>query len=436
MPSQRGKKLKQLLRPLACAVLVAGTWSLASAQTGSTFIGPKVATRGSNQTALAGSGSVTVQVFVKKDGTYTTAKVVKSTNSGDEAAALEIAKSSKYKPATRDGNPVDAYYDYVLTFGGDTAATGTGPLAAALASIRAGKYDDAKATLQTYIQANPSDTQAYTLLGVANTFGGDPAAASAAFDKAGTIPDQYKTLALQSYTKYASAALADKKFAEVIAATGRVLQLDPQNLEAYFMRGNAQAGAGNDAAAIADLQKAHAMAVASKLDDKSLASISYSLAIAQLDAGQYGEAATSAKEVAHIDGPRSAQIEKYAYVSVSNAAIALANAGKIAESVSRFESGANAFPANAGEFYAQAAFVLATDKKPDWDKIKAEANKALALNPNSGRAEYVLGIAAANKNDLKTAKDYMTKAKASPDYADATLAKQIDAALKQLNTPQ
>ena len=409
--------LKSPFRLLACAVLVALPIA-AVAQTESFYVAPKLLAKGNNQTALAGAGSVTVQVQVFKDGTFKVVKVVKSTNPGDNAAALEIANSSKYKPATSDAKPVTAFYDFQLTFGGDTAAIGGGTLATALTDIRGGKYDQAKSDLQTYLDAHPGDTQAYTLLGVANTFVGDPAAAAAAFDKAGTVPDQYKALALQSYEKYANAALQQKKFPDALAAANSAIALNPQSLQGYYIRGNAETGMQNDAAAIADLQKARAIASAGKPDDKTLVALSFSLAEAQLNAGQFGEAATTANE----------------FIAVMNPAVALANAGKVAESVSRLESGAAAFPANAGALTAQAAYIMATDKKPDWEKIKAEAEKALALDPNSGRANYILGIVASQKQDPKTALDYMNKAKGTPAYStDAPLAKMIDAALKQLN---
>jgi tetratricopeptide (TPR) repeat protein len=425
--------LKFPFRLVACAALVALPVA-AVAQTESYYVPPKLVQPGKNTAALAGPGNVTVQVQVKKDGTFSVIKVTKSTNAGDNAAALEIANSSKYKPATRDAKPVDAYYDYELKFGGDTAATGTGGIATALATIRAGKYDDAKAQLQTYLQAHPDDTQANTLLGVADTFGGDPVAAAAAFDKAGTIPDQYKTLALQSYEKSANAALQQKKFPEAIAAANHAIDLNPQSLQGYYVRGNAETGMQNNAAAIVDLQKARTIAAAGKSDAKTTVALAFSLAEAQLNAGQFGEAATSAKEVARLDTTISNQLTRDEYVAVMNPAIALANAGKISESVGRLESGAAAFPANAGPLTAQAAYILATDKKPDWDRVKAEAEKAIALDPNSGRSDYILGIVASQKQDPKTALDYMNKAKATPDYGtDASLAKMIDNALKQLN---
>ncbi len=428
--------MKFAFRLLACAVALAAPAAVSAQTTPATYTPPKLLQKGTTTQAPGGNGAVTVQVFVKKDGSFTVNKVLKTSNAADNPAALDIAKNSKYKPAVRNGQPVDAYYDYVLTFGTETAAAppaaGTAP---ALAAIRAGKYDDAKGLLQTYLQAHPGDTEAYTLLGVADSFSGDSAGAADAFDKSGTIPDQYKVLAEQAYEKQSGALLEAKKYPEAIAAAGHAINLNPNSLQGYYITGVADADMQNDVAAIAALQKARQVAVATKADDKTQATLAFSLAQAQLDAGQYGEAATTARDVARIDGVRSAQLDKYAYIAVANAAIALANQGKTAEAVSRFESGANAFPAAAAALTAQAATVLATDKKPDWEKVKAEGQKALALDPNSGRAEFILGVAAANQKDPKSAVDYINKAKASADYSsDPSLAKQIDDALKQLKT--
>jgi tetratricopeptide (TPR) repeat protein len=419
-----------------CAALLAAiaTPLAAGAQTQPAHIAPKLLQRGTNATATAGPGDVTIQVFVKKDGSFTINKVIKSTNPGDNAAALEIAKSSKYKPATNGGAPVDEYYDFTITFNGDTAAIGSGPLATALASIRAGKYDQAKTDLQSYLQANPTDQHANLLLGVANAFSGDAAAASAAFDKAGTIPDEYKVLARQSYDKYAAQALNDKHYPEAAAAAGHAIDLDPQSLNDYYLRGIAYTQAQNFSAGIADLQKARTMAAAAKSDDKTMSAISFNLAVAQLSAGQYGEAATTARDVARTDTAASARLDKIAYAAIVNSAIPLANAGHNADAVSRLESGAAAFPKFGGPLTAQAAYIMATDKNPDWDKVKAEAEKALSLDPNEGRADYILGIVYSRKNDVKTTQDYLNKAKGSPTYSsDPALAKQVDDALIKLN---
>ena len=184
------------------------------------YVPPKLLAPGTNSSPSSGRGTVTVQVFVKADGTFKVNKVLKSTNPADDAAALEIAKTSKYKPAYRQGKKVDAFYDYQLTFGGDVAVSGGGPMAAVLTSIKAAKYDDAKAQLTAYLQTHPNDQQAYTLLGVSDGFAGDAAGASMAFEKAGPISEQWKSVAIQAYAKYATMSLDQKKFPDAITLCG------------------------------------------------------------------------------------------------------------------------------------------------------------------------------------------------------------------------
>ena len=158
-----------------------------------------------------------------------------------------------------------------------------------------------------------------------------------------------------------------------------------------------------------------------------MAAISFNLAITQLDAGQFGEAATSAKEATRLDPSRAAILDKFALANVNNAAVSLANSGKTADAVARLECGAAAFPSLAAPLTSQAAYILATDKKPDWKKVAAEADKALALDPTDGRGNYIRGVAAAQQQDQKTAQTYLNKAKSSPAYtSDPALAKQID----------
>jgi tetratricopeptide (TPR) repeat protein len=241
---------------------------------------------------------------------------------------------------------------------------------------------------------------------------------------------------VQSYSKYASALLDQKKYPDSIAYAGKTLDLDPNNLEAYYVRGIAETNTQNMTAAIADLQKARSIAAAAKSDDKTMGMIVFSLGVAQLGAGQFGEAATSAKDVLRFDPSRQAQLNKFAYATINNTAIELANGGKTADAVARLESAATAFPNFAGPFDAEAAMILATDKKPDWKKVAAEADKALALDPADGLGNYVRGVAAAQQNDAPTALTYLNKAKASSSYStDANLAKRVDDALKALNPP-
>ncbi len=421
---------------LLTAVVIAALPLAAVAQSAPADSGPKLLSRGTNATPPAGTGAVTVKVFVKSDGSFTVVDVLKSTNPGDNAAALEIAKSSTYQPAVRNGRHTSEYYDYALAFGGDTSSIGTGPIATATAAINAGKYDAAKSALATALQANPADTQAEVLLGVADGYSGDAAGAAAAFDKAGPVPDQYKIVALQAYTKNAGDQLDAKNFAGAVTSATAAIALNPQNVQAYYVRGIAGANTHDDAHAIADLQTAYALATAGKIDPPTAAAIAFNLAIVQFDAGSYADAVASAKLVAQYDPARRAQLDPYAAAAYNNSAIDIAKSGRLADAVARLEAGAADFPAVAATLTAEAANLMATAKTPNWVQVRAEAVKALGFDANNGRAAYFAGVAASRQNDKKAALAYMNRAKASPAYrTDAPLAKLIDDALKALNTP-
>jgi len=424
-------------RLIASAVLAAFPLA-AFAQTSSVYTPPKLIKQGTASAAVAGPGAVTVQVFVKKDGTFKVNRVIKSTNVADNAVALEIAKTATYKPALRDGVPVDGFYDYILNLGGavslEKPATASGPTAQAYALIRDGKYADAKATLTAYLQGHPGDPQASTLLGVANAFAGNDDEAAEAFDSVPTIPDQYHTLAVQAYTKHTSNLLDAQKYSDALASAGHVVALSPDSPNGYFFRGLANANQSQYATALPDLQKALELLKGMKPDDKTLANFEYWIAISQLNTGAYEAAAVTSKDVTRLDPLRGPSLAQDAFVVVSNAAIALVNAGKPAESVAQFEQGASIFPASAANFYGQAAFVLLGEKPPDFKKVKVEADKALALDPTNGRALFANAYVANNAGDQKGAIADINKAKASPLYGtDASFAKQVDDTSKKLN---
>ena len=113
-------------------------------------------------------------------------------------------------------------------------------------------------------------------------------------------------------------------------------------------------------------------------------------------------------------------------------AVAAMNAGKKAEAVADLENAAKAVPSRAVVLYVQAANVLSQGDKPDWKAVKAEADKALAIDPNDARANYVAGIALANGGDGKSALPLLQKAKANAG-SDASLGADIDKAIAQLS---
>lgn len=63
-------------------------------------------------------GDVVLQVVVRKDGTLDDIEVLRPAigDCGFEAAAIEAVRGWRYEPATKDGEPVDAWFTIVVTF--------------------------------------------------------------------------------------------------------------------------------------------------------------------------------------------------------------------------------------------------------------------------------------------------------------------------------
>lgn len=156
--------MNQSLRVLSIAVatLFAVGQIPARAQYASEFVPAKLIKEGKTSTTIAGSGKVVVQVQVNADGSHKVTKIISSTNSGDNAAATEIANSSTYRPARRGSTPITAFYDFTLRFSGRTVVQSSSgssgvslsgasltPAASQVAAlIRAGQYAQAKSKAQ------------------------------------------------------------------------------------------------------------------------------------------------------------------------------------------------------------------------------------------------------------------------------------------------
>ncbi|MFN2459358.1 MAG: energy transducer TonB [Candidatus Velthaea sp.] len=411
----------------------------ATAQTAVYYTPPKLLTRGSNTSQVAGKGTVTVKVFVHKNGTVEPPKAVaKSTNPGDNAAALEIAATSKYKPALKDGKPVDAYYTFVLNFSTNSSAGDVGDamsnagLQRVAAMERGGNYAGAKTELAVILKNSPDDKEANLLLAVADAFTDDAAGASAAFDKAGTIPAKYKVLAGRAYANAGAQALKANNADAAAADAAKAIELAP-SAEGYNIRGSAEFAQKKYDAAIADLEKARDLAIAAKSDGKQIAIIEANLTAAYFGAGQSEKGLAAAKDVQRLD-PSITIVQDSIAQYYNDKANTLVKAGNRTDAAAQLDVGAGAAPKYAVMLYANAALVLANDTKPDWKKVKAESDKALAIDPNDARANYTAGFALANDKNTKDALTYLTKAQAAAKSgSDAELSKSIDAAIKQLN---
>ncbi len=424
------------------AALALGAVSLASfplaalGQTSQFYSPPKIIKQGTATSPIVGKGAVTLKVFVKKNGSVGPVTVVKSTNHGDDAAAVEIAKSSTYKPGARDAKPEDAYYTLALKFNGSTVTSDTGSASGevnqANALIRAGKYADAKTQLQSYLTGHPGDRDAEALLGVADSYLDDPAGAAAAFDATGgTIPDRFKVVAAKAYGDAAIAALKAKSNDQAVAYADKALAIQP-NVNGYYLRGTAYANAQKYPQAIADLEKAKSLA-AGKADAGTLNAIDTSLATAYLFGGQPDKGTALAAEVKRRD-PSNTRVDDAIAGYYNEQASAAVQGGKRDQAVASLEAGAKAVPSRAVVLYTAAANVMGGGAKStdDWKRVKLEADKALAVNGSDPNALYIDAIASANAGDGASAKAALAKAKANVG-TDADLSAKIDAALAQLN---
>jgi len=412
------------------ALVLTGLPLAASAQISTFYVPPKLVETGT-AAAPAGKGSVTVQVFVKKNGSVGKVTVKSSTNHADDAAATAIAQTSTYRPATRDAKPVDAYYTMVLKFSGHPSVNASGELDRANDMIRHEKYDDAKAALETYLQQHAGDRGAAMLLGVTDTYRNDPAGAAKAFDLAGPIPERYQVIAAKAYSDAAIDALKEKNNDAAIALADKALTLQP-NVNSLYIRGSAYANMQRYPEAITDLEKAKLRAIAGNADAATLGAIDSALATSYMFNGQADKGLALAQDVKRRDPANTRVDDALASYYNQQAGVAM-KAGKKDEAVADLESAAKLVPSRAVLLYVQAANLLASGTGIDWKHVKAEADKALAVDANDPRANYVAGVALANSGDSANAITLLQKAKAHVG-SDAALSAEIDGALKKLGT--
>lgn len=415
---------------------------------------PKLVKHGTNLSAIAGKGVVVVQVLVNKDGSFKVSKVLHTTNSGDNAAALEIARTSTYRPASRGPQKLTAYYDYSLRFtssgaasadegsqsggggaAGAGAAGGVGGPGRYEAMLRAGNYSGAQAGLRTYVGEHPGDSRAQSDLGVADTFLSDFAGAVDAFDKAGTIAPGMKSVAAKAYAEDTNALIKNNQSDKAIAVAKRAAQLAP-SLFTYNNLGSAEVQTGQNDAAVTDLEKARSLGPSTpNAKPKDRAQLDVNLVDAYLATNNIEKAKTVAAEAAQLDPSQSGaagnQFANYYYKQSQT----LSKAGKAGEAAAMLEQGAASAPkAAALQLYTQAAFTyLGAQPKPDNDKAKADADKALALGPDDAQANFAEGVALANTGKGKDALTYLNKADdAAKKDNDTKLATAIENAIKQL----
>ena len=439
------KRLRLVAATLAFVGLTALGNLPARAQYANEFFPAKLVKQGTTTTPWAGPGLVVLQVEVFPDGSFHVVKVIRTTNKGDVAAALEIAKTSTYKPAYRGNKPIQAYYDYTLKFGKSVVRSGSQIGGAALghidALIHAGKYADAKQAASNYLLAHPGNALAMQYLGIAAYFMSDYASAAQAFDKVATIGAPFKEAAAQSFAAVSvKQAATDPAQSLLYARKAYALDSSPNSLYAL---GVAQFGMNQYAQSIASFQKARGILFAQKSTPTATkVAIDSHLLQAYLQTGDSANSNAMLAELKTLDptGNTGAQFVAAFYLQKG---VAAAKAMKPVEALAELDKAAAAGdPKMAEAAYTQAAFVVIQTKSPDYDKVRSYAKKALAIDPNDPEALFALGVGEAGVGEVYHRADLTDRAKATLKKAlaiaksanNTSLVLQIQNFLKHLGT--
>jgi tetratricopeptide (TPR) repeat protein len=400
--------MKQSFRTIAIAAvaLLALAQVPARAQYANEFVPAKLLKEGTTSTTIAGSGKVVVQVQVNADGSHKVTKIISSTNSGDNPAAIEIANSSTYRPAHRGSAPITAFYDFTLRFNGRTVVKSSSggssmslsgasltPAAGQVAAlIRAGQYAQAKSKAESALLSSPGDDSLREMLGVALYDSGDFTAAAAAFDKVGTIGAQFRSAAAQSFAAAAVKGASDNA-EQALAYANKAMALVPDT-NSHFAMGVAQLANNDSAAALTSLKAAHDAAMSdSKIPLASKVNIDAELLQAYLANNDEQDAQTIAAQIKQLD-PASTAGSRAMGASLLKSGQAAAVAKDTVTALRDYDQAAAlGDPSIAVTANVLAAFAVAQSAKPDYKRMQSYADKAIALQPDNPQANYAEGIA-------------------------------------------
>jgi TonB family protein len=438
----------------AIAVLAVLTAVPATAQYANEFTIAKLIHQGTTTHSIAGSGTVVVQVQVNADGSHKAIKVLRSTNSADNDAAMDIAQNSTYRPAHRGTTPVTSFYDFTLKFNGksvaapsqsDQLSTGGSESAAAAqvaALIRQGQYQQAKSKAEAGLLSSPGDDSLRQMLGIAAYKGGDYATAASAFNKVANVGTQFKPIAADAL---ATAAVKDASGnpAQALTYAQKAVSLQ-SGANTNFALGVAQLANGQTAAAVTSLKTAHDAAMSdSKIPLNSKVNIDAELMQAYLANHDTADAQAIAAQIKQID-PNSTAGARAMGASLLKAGIAAAEAKDTTTALSDFDQAAASGDQQvAVTAYTQAALAVAQSSKPDYKRMQAYADKALAISPNDPSANFAEGISltaqwASSHDDAtkKKATDALNKAdQLAKAQGDEAMSLQIETFMKKnLNT--
>jgi hypothetical protein len=368
----------------------------ARAQYANEFTIAKVTKEGTTTHPIAGSGTVEVKVQVNPDGTHKVIGVLNSTNEGDNAAALEIAQNSTYRPAHRGSTPVVSFYSFVLKFNGKSVASGgdtpqSGTAGAAIEDlIRGGKYADAISKANVALLNSPGNPQYLQLLGAAQFFNGDQAAAASSFAKVPTIDKQFAQIAANAFASAAVKDSATDPAASMELAQKAVALSNTSNSE--FALGVAQVADKQYTAGIATLTPVRDKAT----DNATKLAIDRQLLSAYLGSNDTAGADAVAAQMKQLDpsGNSAGTAIAVYYVNLGNTAMQ----GKdYSGALAAYDKAAAAGDSKLAVTAALGAtLAILQMPKPDFTKARDYASKAVAGMPDDPQANYYAGLAYAD----------------------------------------
>ncbi|MFY9664468.1 MAG: TonB family protein [Candidatus Cybelea sp.] len=414
------------------AMLLAVAQAPALAQYANEFTPAKLIKQGKTTNDIAGSGTVVVQVQVNADGSHKAVKVIRSTNSGDNAAAMDIAQNSSYRPAHRGSTPVVSFYDFTLKFNGKSVATnasetqgampggggGLSPAATRVAAlIRQGQYQQAKSKAEADLLSSPDDESLRQMLGIAAFDGGDPVAAAAAFDKVSTIGAQFRPAAAASFAT-AAVKVAQSNPTQALSYAQKAMSIEP-SANSRFALGVAQLANGDNAGAVASLKAAHDASMSDpKIPLKSKVNIDAELLQAYLANHDTADAQAIAAQIKQLD-PNSAAGSEAIGAGLIKAGQTALDAKDYETALGDFDkAAATGDPTITVTADTQAALAVSQGPKPDYKRMQAYAESALAIQPNNALANFAEGIALTGQYNTSHDDGTKKRAVAALDKAD------------------
>ncbi|GEM_PF-1759949 len=372
------------------------------------------------------TGIVFVKVLVGADGSAKSFTIAKSSGHKDlDDEVLRVAKISTYAPATRNGQPQIAFYDFSYQFTLTGLAENTaqeGSLAKQLqadpknvvarislidSALGANDYAKAESLADQGVQLLPTDprmwakrAQAYYDDGSANHDSAKLKTAVDSYDRANQMKSGVApaSAVAAAYADYAFNLMAAQQFNQCLAYAQKAVALSPSAMQYRMLKGDCESGLDpKSSTALADYQEAQ------KLDDKKSTSLTSRLLASMGNVMLYqgntagGLQALNQAESVDPKAPYAYQYLASFYINQGNLNAALNPLLQLAQ----IQPNNVQAQINIGDIYV---------RQHNFTAAQAAYEKALQMSPKSGDAAFGLAEIPAAQGDVKNVDAPLQKA--------------------------